>query len=132
MSNIYLDSKQDVDSAAKYFLQLLSDVRKDNKSRTYSMAIKYYTLCNLPDSVNYYIKKIEETGDVYAKEAAYQEKVEMALKKNCSNKDSVSYTHLDVLIHFAGTEMNLNTKVLILLVARNPNSWVFNLCIIAL
>ena len=36
------------------------------------------------DSVNYYIKKIEETGDVYAKEAAYREKVEMALKKNCS------------------------------------------------
>ena len=32
-----------------------------------------------------------------------------------------------VLIHFAGTEMNLKTKVLILLVARNPNSWVFNL-----
>ena len=28
--------------------------------------------------------------------------------------------------------MNLKTKVLILLVARNPNSWVFNLCIIAL
>ena len=38
----------------------------------------------------------------------------------------------DVLIHFAGTEMNLKTKVLILLVARNPNSRVFNLCIIAL
>ena len=26
----------------------------------------------------------------------------------------------DVLIHFARTEMNLNTKVLILLLARNP------------
>lgn len=92
LANIYLDSKQDVDSAAKYFLPLLSDVRKENKSGTYSMAIKYYKLCNLPDSVNYYIKKIEETGDVYAKEAAYQEKVEMALKKNCSNKDLLSWT----------------------------------------
>ena len=29
----------------------------------------------------------------------------------------------DVLIHFDGTETNLKTKVLILLVARNPNSW---------
>ena len=38
----------------------------------------------------------------------------------------------DVLIHFAGTEMNLKTKVLILLVARNPNSRVFNLCTRAL
>ena len=28
--------------------------------------------------------------------------------------------------------MNLKTKVLILLVARNPNSWVFNRCIICL
>ena len=43
---------------------------------------------------------------------------------------SVSYTHLDV--YKRQTEMNLKTKVLILLVARNPNSWVFNLCIIAL
>lgn len=90
LANIYLDSKQDVDSAAKYFLPLLSDVRKENKSGTYSMAIKYYKLCNLPDSVNYYIKKIEETGDVYAKEAAYQEKVEMALKRIVPTK---TYCH---------------------------------------
>lgn len=33
-----------------------------------------------------------------------------------------------VLIHFARTVTNLKTKVLILLVARNPNSPVCNLC----
>ena len=55
LANIYLDSRQDVDSAAKYFLPLLNDIREENKSGTFSMAIKYYKLCNLPDSVNYYI-----------------------------------------------------------------------------
>ncbi len=91
LANIYLDSKQDVDSASKYFLPLLNDVRDENKSGTYSMAIKYYKLRNLPDSVNYYIKKIEDFGEIYAKEAAYREKVEIALKKNCSDKDLLSW-----------------------------------------
>ncbi len=91
LANIYLSSRINVDSAAKYFLPLLNDIREENKSGTYSMAIKYYKLCNLPDSVNYYIKKIEEVGEVYAKEAAYREKVEMTLKSNCSNKDLQSW-----------------------------------------
>lgn len=105
LANIYLDSRQDVDSAAKYFLPLLNDIREENKSGTFSMAIKYYKLCNLPDSVNYYIKKIEETGDVYAKEAAYREKVEMALKKNCSYKDLLSWK---LFIQYADSIENIS------------------------
>ena len=82
LADIYLESHyQNADSAGKYILPMLSDIRPENRSGIYCVAMKYYKLCNMSDSVNYYIEKIEHYGEVYAKHDAYRIKLEMMLDK---------------------------------------------------
>ena len=80
LADIYLESHyQNADSAGKYILPMLSDIRPENRSGIYCVAMKYYKLRNMSDSVNYYIEKIEQYGEVYAKHDAYRIKFEMML-----------------------------------------------------
>ena len=82
LADIYIESHyQNVDSAGKYILPMLGDIRPENRSGIYCVAMKYYQLRNIPDSVNYYIEKIEQYGEVYAKYDAYRIKIEMMLNK---------------------------------------------------
>lgn len=82
LANIYLDSdSQNVDSAAKYILPMLKNVRLESRSGIFCAAMAYYKLINKPDSVTYYIKKLEKYGEIYAKYVAYSEKVELILKE---------------------------------------------------
>lgn len=37
---------------------MLNDVEPEDRSGVYCVAMKYYMLRNMPDSVNYYIKKL--------------------------------------------------------------------------
>ncbi|MEE0994641.1 MAG: hypothetical protein UH541_06975 [Prevotella sp.] len=79
---IYLDSRFcNVDSVAKYINPMLNDVEPEDRSGVYCVAMKYYMLRNMPDSVNYYIEKIEKYGEVYAKCDAYRIKLEMMLEQ---------------------------------------------------
>lgn len=82
LANIYLDSKyKNLDSAAKYVLPMLENVRPENRSSIFSSAMTYYKLKNMPDSVVYYVKKLEKYGEIYAKYDAYCEKIEFILKR---------------------------------------------------
>lgn len=79
---IYLDSRFcNVDSVAKYIYPMINDVEPEDRSGVYCVAMKYYMLRNMPDSVNYYIEKIEKYGEVYAKCDAYRIKLEMMLEQ---------------------------------------------------
>lgn len=82
LADIYLETHyQNVDSAGKYILPMLGDIRPENRSGIYCVAMKYYKLRNMPDSVNYYIEKLEKYGEVYAKCDAYRIKLEMMLEQ---------------------------------------------------
>lgn len=76
-----------VDSVAKYIYPMLCDVSPEDRSGVYCVAMKYYKLRNMPDSMNYYMKKIEQYGEIYAKYSACCLKIEAALKKNGDNGD---------------------------------------------
>ena len=79
---IYLDSRFcNVDSVAKYIYPMLNDVEPEDRSGVYCVAMKYYKLRNMPDSVNYYIEKLEKYGELYAKCDAYRIKLEMMLEQ---------------------------------------------------
>lgn len=60
---------------------MFGDIRPENRSGIYCVAMKYYKLRNMPDSVNYYIEKLEKYGEVYAKCDAYRIKLEMMLEQ---------------------------------------------------
>lgn len=82
LADIYLETHyQNVDSAGKYILPMFGDIRPENRSGIYCVAMKYYKLRNMPDSVNYYIEKLEKYGEVYAKCDAYRIKLEMMLEQ---------------------------------------------------
>lgn len=82
LADIYLETHyQNVDSAGKYILPMFGDIRLENRSGIYCVAMKYYKLRNMPDSVNYYIEKLEKYGEVYAKCDAYRIKLEMMLEQ---------------------------------------------------
>ena len=82
LADIYLETHyQNVDSAGKYILPMFGDIRPENRSGIYCVAMKYYKLRNMPDSVNYYIEKLEQYGEVYAKCDAYRIKLEMMLEQ---------------------------------------------------
>lgn len=70
-----------MDSAGKYILPMFGDIRPENRSGIYCVAMKYYKLRNMLDSVNYYIEKLEKYGEVYAKCDAYRIKLEMMLEQ---------------------------------------------------
>lgn len=76
-----------VDSVAKYIHPMLCNVTPEDRSGVYCVAMKYYKLCDMPDSMNYYIKKIEQYGEIYAKYTAWRFKVEAALEKNGNHED---------------------------------------------
>lgn len=81
--DIYLESNlRNVDSVAKYIQPMLDNIRPEDRSSVYCVAMKYYNLRNMQDSVNYYVEKIEQYGEVYAKYDAYRIKIEMMLEKN--------------------------------------------------
>lgn len=48
----------------------------------------------MPDSVNYYIKKIEQYGEIYAKYSACCLKIESALKRKGNNRDMQTWNQL--------------------------------------
>lgn len=82
LADIYLETHyQNVDSVAKYIYPMINDVEPEDRSGVYCVAMKYYMLRNMPDSVNYYIEKIEKYGEVYAKCDAYRIKLEMMLEQ---------------------------------------------------
>ena len=82
LADIYLETHyQNVDSAGKYILPMFGDIRPENRSGIYCVAMKYYKLRNMPDSVNYYIEKLEKYGEIYAKCDAYRIKLEMMLEQ---------------------------------------------------
>lgn len=92
---IYLDSRFcNVDSVAKYINPMLNDVEPEDRSGVYCVAMKYYMLRNMPDSVNYYIKKIEQYGEIYAKYSACCLKIESALKRKGNNRDMQTWNQL--------------------------------------
>ena len=86
---IYLESHlhSKIDSVAKYIYPMLNNVCPEDRSGVYCVAMKYYNLRNMPDSMNYYIKKIERYGEIYAKHTAWRLKIEAALKRNGNNED---------------------------------------------
>lgn len=85
---IYLEPRiHNVDSVAKYIHPMLCNVKPEDRSGVYCVAMKYYKLRNMPDSMNYYIKKIEQYGEIYAKYSAWRLKIETALEKNGNYKD---------------------------------------------
>lgn len=95
LADIYLETHyQNVDSAEKYILPMLGDIEMKNRSGIYCVAMKYYKLRNMADSVNYYASKVEQYGEVYAKYDAYRIKLEMLLNEK-GNDDK-----LDVCTHF--------------------------------
>lgn len=86
LADIYLDTRyQNVDSAGKYILPMFDDIRPENRSGIYSVAMKYYKLRNNLDSTNYFMKQVELYGDIYAKHKGIQIAIESSL-----NKDKVS------------------------------------------
>ena len=88
LANFYLDSKcKGLDSASKYVQPLLQNVTPENRSPAFAIAMEYYKLRNMPDSVKYYIKLVEEYGNVYARNKAYKEKMEQALMDHGSSTD---------------------------------------------
>lgn len=73
---------------------MLNDVEPEDRSGVYCVAMKYYMLRNMPDSVNYYIKKIEQYGEIYAKYSACCLKIESVLKRKGNNRDMQTWNQL--------------------------------------
>lgn len=83
LANIYVDSRlQNLDSASKYVLPMLQDISSEDRSGVFSVAMKYYKLRSMPDSVNYFLKKIMQFGEIYAKYSACRTELEMKLEKD--------------------------------------------------
>lgn len=86
LADIYLETPyQNVDSAEKYILPMFSDIRPENRSGVYCVAMKYYMLRNMLDSVNFYAQKVEKYGEVYAKYDAFRLKMGIMLNKKGEN-----------------------------------------------
>jgi len=94
--NIYLKPRFcNADSVAKYIYPMLRDVSPEDRSGVYCVAMKYYKLRNMPDSMNFYIKKIEQYGDIYAKLTAWRFKIETALRRNGNNEVLQDWNHFE-------------------------------------
>lgn len=84
----FLDSqKKNIDSISKYVLPLLAESNLVNKGAAFAMAMKYYKLRNMPDSVKYYMKKVKVYGNIYSRYEAYSEELEMSLKEQPSGNN---------------------------------------------
>lgn len=88
LANYYLDSRnKNLDSISKYVQPLLQHLSQENRSPAFTMAMEYYRMRNMPDSVRFYIKLVEKYGNVYAKNKMYKEKIELLLMERGTPTD---------------------------------------------
>lgn len=88
LASLYLEKKpQHVDSVSKYCLPLLNNVKTERQSGVYSIAAQYYRLIGKNDSVNYYLRLIDNYGNIYAKKYAHKERLNMMLSANMHSEE---------------------------------------------
>lgn len=107
LAAFYIDLHE-YDLARTALRNALRDIERPNKSGIYAIAARYYDAINKTDSAVWYYNQLLDFGTVYAKKAAYDRLLELAIRKNDMKQVAVYFhgnrLYADSIQQFTKTE----------------------------